>query len=121
MSNNSEYQYIDLEYINEIAGEEDEFVIEIINNYLDSNPSYILELENAVNAKDYTAIMFFAHKAKGSFKFIGATQLSNLAEQIEIICDGKGSFDAINEYFQQVKAVAPKAIEELKTALAKFS
>lgn len=79
----SKYEYVNLEVINDIAGDDEDFVKEIISNYLESVPKTVEQLVQAVSAGDKERIVFLAHKAKGSFTFIGVNKLRDIAIEIE--------------------------------------
>ena len=77
------YKHINLEAINDIADGDAEFVREIIGNYLSTISDSIRGLNEAVADDNAERIVFFAHKLKGTFAFIGADSLQNLAMDME--------------------------------------
>lgn len=77
------YQYVDLDAISEIADGDAEFIKEIIGNYVTTVSDSIQGLIDAVNNTNSEKVVFFAHKLKGSFSFVGATGLRALAIEIE--------------------------------------
>jgi HPt (histidine-containing phosphotransfer) domain-containing protein len=77
------YQYVNIEAINDIADGDPEFIKEIIGNYFNTVSNSIQGLEEAIKEPDTEKIIFFAHKLKGSFGFIGADTLTRMAIDIE--------------------------------------
>jgi Signal transduction histidine kinase len=96
------YRHIDLEYIMELAGGENEFVIEIIESYLETVGPNIRLLRDAVTAQDTDRITFLAHKLKGSFRFIGCNGPGDIMEQIENNNDG-GEMMPVNKLMSLVE------------------
>jgi HPt (histidine-containing phosphotransfer) domain-containing protein len=111
------YQYINLENIKDIAGDEDEFIIEILTGYLETNPANLAELEKAVQQKDKEGIAFHAHKLKGSYKFVGAEGLATLADNIERFCTQEDQMSVIESNLAEIKQISVKVLEELNDVL----
>jgi len=82
MSSDS-YAYINLEAINDIADGDSEFIREIITNYGETVSNSLEGLSEAISGADAERIVFFAHKLKGSYAFVGADQLHGLVQEIE--------------------------------------
>jgi len=51
MSNDSDYKYISLEYLEDISSGESDFLIEIIDIYLVSIPESVAKLKEAVETR----------------------------------------------------------------------
>lgn len=77
------YQYIDLDYITEMADGDVVFVIEMINDYKTKIPEYIADLNKAASDKNTDEVKFYAHKLASSFMMMGAKQLNEIAVKIE--------------------------------------
>lgn len=60
-----------------------EFVIELIDIYLNETPKQIKTISDALDAKDLPALVNVAHKLKGSSMNIGAKQLGALCLKLE--------------------------------------
>lgn len=82
MSNNK-YSYINPECLYELGDGEDEFVKEIIGDVLKLVPESIDMLKQATESNNEKDIIFYAHKLKGTFRFIGCNELGDLMEQVE--------------------------------------
>ena len=83
MSVHKEYKYISLEYLDDMAGGENDFLIEMIDTYLTSIPDSLAKLKIAVESGDGNNIIHYAHKLKGSFNFIGCIQAGAILNEIE--------------------------------------
>jgi HPt (histidine-containing phosphotransfer) domain-containing protein len=77
------YQYINLDYINEMADGDRAFLVEMINDYIRTIPAYIEDLSQASGSGNREDIGFFAHKLASSFQMMGAKQLNDIALWIQ--------------------------------------
>lgn len=76
------YKYINLDYINEMAAGDNDFVIEMIIDYKEKMPAYIEDLNNAMNNFNLEDLHFYSHKLSSSFLIMGARQLADAAVRI---------------------------------------
>ncbi|WP_114790570.1 response regulator [Niabella yanshanensis] len=110
------YRYINLEYIMELAGGENEFVAEIIESYLETVGPNIRLLRDAITSNNAEAVTFLSHKLKGSFRFIGCTEPGNIMEAIENNHE-HGNLAQMLELLHAVEEEYAGTEEELKQVL----
>ncbi|MGE9313823.1 response regulator [Niabella sp. CJ426] len=108
---------INLQYITELACGENEFIIEIIESYLETVGPNIEALNKASLAGDKNAIAFLSHKLKGTFRYIGSEEPAKLVEWIEQY-NKENNLTGIPELISSVKSFYAKSEVELKQALA---
>jgi len=88
----------------------EDFLIELIDVYLDEMPSRLVQLRKAFDDGDADALIREAHTLKSGSANVGATALSALAQQIEFAGrSGKldcmaGDIERLQEEFAEVKA-----------------
>lgn len=80
------YQYINLNYLNELSEGNDDFKREMIATFLERVPYYIEEFKILKASKDWPNLQFFAHKAKSTFQMMGVQKLADDAALIELYC-----------------------------------
>ena len=117
MNVQKEYKYIDLEYLNEMADGEDAFTINIISVYLNQIPNDVTALDEAIAAGDDEQIVFYAHKLKGSFNFIGCVQLGVVFDEIEAHVNTQSGLGELPGLIGQVKAEVQEIAVELRDVL----
>ena len=87
--------------LQEVAMGDDEFMMELIDLYLQDAPDQLEALGKAVASQDNKAVSAAAHKLKGSCGNVGAEGLVALCQQIE--ASGKASrIQEVADLFQQV-------------------
>lgn len=111
------YQYISLDYITELADDDDDFVIQMIETYLSSIPENLTKLEAAINDRDGEQINFYAHKLKGSFNFIGCLAVGDVFVQIEANSVDPTNIPLIRTLLVDVKKMADNVTAELQQVL----
>ncbi len=82
----SDLPIIDPEAINnlrELSPDDDEFLIEIIDIFLEDTPQRIAELESSLASQDVETFGRAAHSIKGSSANLGAMHLRGAAEKLE--------------------------------------
>lgn len=113
------YTYIDLQYINDMADGDSAFIIEIVGMYLTSIPENISKLVEASSDKDYKQTAFYAHKLKGSYRYIGCVQMEDVLLKIEQYAGTATNLQLIPGYVEQIVDLSPKIIMELTDVLEK--
>lgn len=78
-----ETDQIDLSYLREIAGDDEEFQRDVIVAYMEALPGLISELQDADRQRDLDRIRRAAHTLKGSSRSIGANPFASLCEAAE--------------------------------------
>ncbi|WP_051189591.1 Hpt domain-containing protein [Daejeonella oryzae] len=62
---------IDLSYLSDVAGGSSEFMIEMIDMFLDQTPEYFEEIDQSINDLDWSNVATLAHKIKPTLAFMG--------------------------------------------------
>jgi HPt (histidine-containing phosphotransfer) domain-containing protein len=117
---NKQYKYISLEYINELADDDDDFVEQMIHAYLNSIPVNLGKLAAAIESNDLEEIIFHAHKLKGSFNFIGCTQIGEVFLQVESYCKNEADIPKIKDCMVEIIDAADRVTAELQDVLAEL-
>lgn len=74
---------LDLSYLKEMTGDSTEFIIEMIDVFKEQTPIYMIELQQALEAKDWTALSNCAHKIKPTFAYLGRGDAKDHMQMIE--------------------------------------
>jgi len=74
---------IDMSYLSDIAGGSEEFMIEMIDIFIEQTPLYFEQLEEAVNSKDWKGAGDVAHKIKPTLAFMGIEEAKDIMAEIE--------------------------------------
>lgn len=100
-----------MQKIYEMAGDDETFVLEIIDCYLEDSPHILEQMREAVIQGDTTTVHRLAHSWKSSSAYLGARNLTEICREIEAIALSEISH--LPERLHQLEA----EFERVKTAL----
>jgi HPt (histidine-containing phosphotransfer) domain-containing protein len=107
-----------LDGIKEMAGDTDnEFLITLIQLYVNSAPEKLQKMKAALARKDGKTASFEAHSLKSSSASLGAMAVSKIAGEIEKETKGGHVSSEINLKFSLFEKEVSLAITELQTYL----
>lgn len=73
----------DLEYLKNMSGNNQEFIKEMLQTFVQSIPNSLQEMEEALNLSDYSRLARVTHQIKPSMTLLGINHLKDSAVQIE--------------------------------------
>lgn len=112
---------IDLSYLDEVAGGNAEFIIEMIDIFLQQTPGYVDNLKQAFEEKDWKKIAEISHKIKPTLAFIGLHQEQQEMANIEHQARAEENYEGIKASFEglcNIFDVAYQSLEAKKNDLA---
>ncbi|HET6990014.1 MAG TPA: Hpt domain-containing protein, partial [Bacteroidia bacterium] len=106
---------VDLAYLEKITKGNEQFLLSMIDIFLEQNPEDVNMLRNAVRDADFETIRLISHKIKTSVVFIGLDKhiQSQLAEMEKLGTEAQ-QLGEIKKLFAEVDHVCGKADQELK-------
>lgn len=105
---------LDLAYLNELSGGSPEFMVEMIDVFIEQTPLYFAELSSAIAKGDWKSSGEAAHKIKPTMSFIGAEGARGLLAEIERKCKSLDNPEEIESIFRPMETALPLLIDELK-------
>ena len=76
---------INLSYLKELSGGDNEFIIDMLETYIEETSSDIEQLLTAINNKNLGKIAFITHRLKSAFQMFGLVESKELAQEIELM------------------------------------
>ncbi len=110
----------DLQMLYSRAEGDKEFLKEMLECYIEEMTVYIAEMESFRNEKNLKEISKQAHKMKSPIALMGATELKDLYQEIELKAAKGVEIDKLNEKITQSSSLCVQTIEELRTELTKY-
>lgn len=74
---------IDMTYLSDIAGGSEEFMIEMIDIFIEQTPLYFDQLSEAIANQDWKSVGDVAHKIKPTLAFMGIEEAKDIMADIE--------------------------------------
>src|SRR5690606_116196 len=101
-------------YLNEVSSGNSEFIIEMIDIFMEQTPAYIKQLTEAINTKDWTQIAQVAHKIKPTLAFMRIDSTRDIMAQIEHDARNQENYENIVFNFTQSSDVFSSVYSKLE-------
>ena len=83
MTEDSENQTIDTEELMEIMDDDTDLVRECFNDFIKISPKMLAKIKTSIDTEDAEDLDQFAHKFKGTLKYLAAFPAADLAYELE--------------------------------------
>jgi hypothetical protein len=104
-----------LDYIQELAKGDMNFIKEMVNIFLEENPIEVQTLGDAIEEKQYEKIKSISHHMKSTIPFVGIdVHIGKELVDIEKLASESTGIEVIKTLYINVKTVCEKAFNELK-------
>ncbi|NQV75507.1 MAG: Hpt domain-containing protein [Bacteroidetes bacterium] len=103
LKNNSDDFTIDLSYLQDVANGSTEFMIEMIQLFLNQTPGYFEQLDQFITDLNWPAVADISHKIKPALTFIGIESASAIMAQIEQNARNLKNLETIPPAFKLLK------------------
>lgn len=111
---------LDLSYLKDVASGSDEFMIDMIDLFLDQTPAYFEQLEQFIMEEDWSKVADIAHKIKPTLAFMGVDSARESMAEIEQNARNVINLETISPAFQLLKEMSVqlyKQLAEVKASL----
>ena len=120
INNTSVVKHTNLTYLEGIAKGSTEFIIQMLNIFVEQTPHALANLDEALGSKDWKRLRLVVHKMKPSVMFVGLTEIINDIPLLEDYAAEESNLDKIPALIEKIKKVCSEAIIELKEELEKL-
>jgi HPt (histidine-containing phosphotransfer) domain-containing protein len=110
----SEEKLYDLEQLNSIAAGNPDFVIKMVNMFLDMTPGLVDRIEAGLQTQDWAEVRSAAHKMKPSVDMMGISSLHDVVRGIESNAKAETNLEQIPEFYFTLTATLDKVYEQLR-------
>ena len=107
---------VDLSYLNDIAGGNAEFMIDMIDIFIEQTPLYFDQLGEALSKQDWKSVGDVAHKIKPTLAFMGVEEAREQMAEIERDARALNNLEEIEPKYSSLKA----SCEDLYISLRKI-
>lgn len=105
---------IDLSYLQEVSSDNVEFIVEMIDIFLEQTPEHVAFLSEVIVAKHWEKIAEMSHKIKPTLAFMGANEAKNTMAQIEHRARAKEEYEQIVADFKNLREDFSEIFKELE-------
>ena len=107
---------INFSYLEDIAGGSNEFIIEMIDMFLEQTPGYCEDIKQGIVDKDWKKVSDYAHKVKPTLAFMGSDSAKEAMATIEMDSRNLVNLDTIAETFDILHHQCLQLFADLKVA-----
>ena len=97
-----------------ISDDDKDFVLQIINLFIEEVPPDVAQIKVGINAKDHSHAYSYAHKIKPTLDLLGMEAAHEEILQIEQWTKDKGKKKEIKEIFKSMSGRIDLALSEIK-------
>lgn len=111
--NKSDSKNVDLTYLRELSGNNETFILEMINSFRNDMPELLNEMKVAYAEKEYQVLGNAAHKSKSMASYLGTNNVRKHIVQVENILESDESYNSLESELEQLEIELKKVIIEL--------
>lgn len=116
----SDYQHINLSYLNELAMGSNSFIIEMLESFTNTTPGSIEKMKGCLATSDWKTIGSTAHKLKTSYSFMGMDNMVTLSKTLQDCGLAEERTDEMPAMITEMQEAYQKAEVELLIELNKL-
>ncbi|MBC7745256.1 MAG: Hpt domain-containing protein [Flavobacterium sp.] len=105
---------VDLSYLEEIAGGSNDFIIEMIDMFLNQTPGYLNDIKKGIVEKNWKTVSEIAHKIKPTLAFMGSDSARETMALIEFNSKNLVELNKIESIFDDLHVFCLQLCENLK-------
>lgn len=108
---------LDFEHLRSLTGDDNEFMIEILELIVEQSPDVVTDMHTQLQAQDYTSLGATAHKYKSSINILGNQKLMGLMKDLEDIATGSQETQQLVDLVGEFEQVCNLMLKELNNEL----
>lgn len=112
---------IDLSYLENITGGDNEVMVEMIDLMLTETPKHIEKIKLAHKEEDWKQLGAESHKLKPMFLYVGLTALNEIAQDLEKYGKESTKLDSIPHLIDEMEKGYLEVIDQLKSKKEELS
>ncbi len=105
---------LNLSYLSDIASGSSEFMIEMIDMFLEQTPGYVDEMSQAISNQSWSTVADIAHKIKPTFAFMGLESAKDSMAEIERKARNQDNVQDIEGAFKSIQAISKQLFVKLE-------
>lgn len=105
---------IDLSYLEDMTGGDNEVMIEMINLLIEETPKHLDNIKKAQDSENWTQLRSEAHKVKPMFLYVGLTELNEICKELEDNAKNKSDLESNSELITRLDTGFNDVVGDLK-------
>lgn len=121
MNPSDQNSLISLNYINILSDGDQDFVVDMLQTFLDNIEEDVERLKACLDKDDNNELREISHKLKGSTQILEAEEVVSLLKSIEISCVDETQVIDKNKEIKKALELIDKMVVEVKSEIQKLS
>jgi HPt (histidine-containing phosphotransfer) domain-containing protein len=109
-------KHLNIAYLNEISGENPEFIIDILTMFREESVEFMSKVRSQFNQKDFYSLKKTAHAMKPTGSYIGVNSLTILVTSLES-ASPRGDSTEVSGLINEIEKLLKKLNEEIDAQL----
>ncbi|MFD2532874.1 Hpt domain-containing protein [Gracilimonas halophila] len=105
---------IDLSYLENMTGGDNEVMIEMINLLLTETPKHLDNIKKAQDDKNWAQLRSEAHKVKPMFLYVGLSELNQICKDLEDNAKNEADLESNAELITRLETGFNDIVDDLK-------
>jgi PAS domain S-box-containing protein len=111
------YQHIDLNYLEDVAANDKQFMKEMIKLFMKQTPDFINVLQRSAQIADWANIRYMAHKMKATIAMMGIAELQPIIMELEKYASQENHLGEVAQLIDKITVICREVYTELKEKL----
>ncbi len=113
---------INLDYLKGLGGDDNEFIVEMLQTYKEETGKDMDELRKSLEKKDLQRISFLAHRCKAAYSMLGLQDMMHAAQVIEKTAKAEGcTIEQIQPALEKLLAETDETFKQAEAWIQKLS
>jgi signal transduction histidine kinase/HPt (histidine-containing phosphotransfer) domain-containing protein len=108
---------INLTYLKSIGGDNPEFIIQMIEMFLQKTPEALEEMDKKFAEQNWEDVRNIAHRIKPTYTYVGLSDIHKMLATIEKCCQAKENLETVPALIHDVETLSTVAFAELQKEL----
>jgi HPt (histidine-containing phosphotransfer) domain-containing protein len=117
----TKYTHINLDYLQEVLGDNPMVLQLTMQKFLNGTPAIMKEMEDKLRQEEIDDFGKLAHKLKSSAGFMGMEEAKNMLIRMEGICVHKDQVVSLPTLWIQAKGLLNEGMKEIQAAISQMN
>jgi len=117
-SDGNDQKYIDLTYLEKLAAGSNEFMVDMIGDFIEKVPQDLDEIQSHLEDQNWKRVRAIAHKIKPTLGFMGIKKLEPVIASIEEFAAEEKSLEKLPGLIEELNSVCSLAVKELEVEIS---
>ena len=111
---------LDFDQLKMLSGDDDEFMIEILEMIIDQSPSAVSRMNSLFGSQDFGTLASAAHQYKSTVNILGNPEINNLLKDLENTARDQQNETLISPLMEQLRSMCNDILQQVQGKLTEI-